>query len=412
MTTTNVTLKKKREEANRLVGEISNLKLDAKTLKLEVEQILKNSKVGFSEFNKLNDSLKKINKNTEEAIVGFRKEKDKIRTMLSQANSFYEKKFLPLSKKIDDNDNGFRAKINISNNELRELKKIKLDCSKQYDIINKFVADFKTKSRDLQTINNSIRRYGESSEKNKIKTDELKKDILASNAQIITLLSNVKKNAVESAKLEGIIKTNETYSKDFLSKIEKLHEESKEKRDAIQTVYEISHETGLSGEFGNRRNKLKLEVADWRKRIFWTSLILLTSILALFVCQLALYEWNIKDNNFDFNFYIRFLILSPVVYYLVFCSSQYNKALKLYDKYSFKTTLAMTIKSHIDLLVNEEKFSDVSSQQKVLDFVLEGFKKIYNEPYGEDDYKIKVKLANLKFDLQKDLIKTISKTKE
>ena len=99
-----------------------------------------------------------------------------------------------------------------------------------------------------------------------------------------------------------------------------------------------------------------------------------------------------------------FLILSPIVYYLVFSSTQYNKVKRLHDKYNFKTTLAMTIKSHIELLTQVEIFQSPERLDKILDFIIEGFNKIYNEPYTNDDFKMKVELANIKLDLQKNLL--------
>ena len=39
---------------------------------------------------------------------------------------------------------------------------------------------------------------------------------------------------------------------------------------------------------------------------------------------------------------------------------------------------------------------------------MKGFGKIYNEPYADDSYKMKVKIANFEIDLQKKLIEKLS----
>ena len=126
----------------------------------------------------------------------------------------------------------------------------------------------------------------------------------------------------------------------------------------IQDIYEIAADTGLSGEFDKRRKYLKELLGTWEKRIFITTLVLLGMIILMFVGQLWLYNWDMANHTFDINFYIRFLIASPVVYYLYFCSSQHAQAKKLHDRYSFKTTLAMSIKNHIKLLTQHEKFKE------------------------------------------------------
>jgi hypothetical protein len=406
--TINESLKSKRELANKLVQEINDIKNNVSGIKINAEDLYRHIESKDKDYKKLIHSLNRINSTTEEAIDNFRHERDRIKTLLTQVNNFYDKKYTPLLQKIEDKDTGFRAKINTSTKELRELEKVKQSCSKQYDEIKKLVAEYKIKSKELSSLNTKIRKLGESSENNKNKTDTLLTKIQNTDNEIQIILANNKKRNTETTNLESSIRKRETKSQEILGEIERIFDESEIKRKEIQDVYEIAHETGLSGEFGNRRNNLKKSFVKWEKRILWTSIILLISLIGLFICQLKLYDWNIKDNNFDFNFYVRFLILSPIVYYLVFCSTQYNKVKKLHDKYSFKTTIAMTIKSHIELLAHEENFQTPERFDKILNFIIEGFSKIYNEPYTNDNFKMKVELANIKLDLQKNLLKKIN----
>lgn len=406
--TTNESLKLKRDQANKLVQEILSIKNNVNDIKIDAEGLYRHIESKDKDYKKLIHSLNRINSTSQEAIDNFRRERDRIKTLLTQVNTFYDKKYTPLLQKIEDGETGFRAKINKNNKDLRELDKVKLSCSKQYDEIKKFVAEYKIKYRELSTLNTKIRKLSESSENNKTKTDSLLAKIQSADKEIQVLLTNSKKRDTETINLESSIKKREIKSQEILGEIERLFDESEIKRKEIQDVYEISHETGLSGEFGNRRNYLKESFERWEDRILWTSVILLVCLVGLFVCQLALYDWNIRDNNFDFNFYVRFLILSPIVYYLVFCSSQYNKVKKLHDKYSFKTTIAMTIKSHIELLAHEENFQSTERLDKILDFIIDGFSKIYNEPFANDDFKMKVELANIKLDLQKNLLEKIN----
>lgn len=406
--TTNESLKSKRELANMLVQEILDIKGNVESIKIDAENLYSHIDLKNKDYKKLIQSLNRINNTTNEAIIDFRHERDRIKTLLTQANNFYEKKFIPLSQKINDKEGGLRAKITKSNIELRELEKVKTNCSKQYDEIKKFVSDYKIKSRELTTINSKIRKLSEATERNKKKTDILLESIKIADNDIKLILTNSKNNDAQTQNLENSIKQREKKSQELLSKIGVLFDDSNEKRRAIQKVYEIAHETGLSGEFGNRRNNLKKSFEKWEKRILWSSIALLVSLVGLFLFQLVLYDFEIRDSNFDYNFYVRFLILSPVVYYLVFCSTQYNKTKKLHDKYSFKTTLAMTIKSHIELLTKEEDFRTPERLDKILDFIIEGFRNIYNEPYSNDDFKMKVELANIKLDLEKNLLDMFS----
>ena len=68
----------------------------------------------------------------------------------------------------------------------------------------------------------------------------------------------------------------------------------------------------------------------------------------------------------------------------------------------------MAIKSHIDLLTKQGYFVDPEHFNRILDFVLDGFRNIYNEPHDSDNYKMKIKLANIEIDMQKKIIDKLS----
>lgn len=212
---------------------------------------------------------------------------------------------------------------------------------------------------------------------------------------------------LNSESLNATIKAHEKSAGLSIVKISNNVDVSEKFKKKIEAIYDIAAETGRSGEFENRRNKLKIEVGKWETRILIVSalLLLLLLVVGLFILQLGLQKWEIEE--LKANFYLRYLLLSPIVYYLVFISNQHSKHQKLYNKYSFKTTLAMSVQHHIELLTTKEVFATDLQINKVLDFVLDAFKKIYNEPYSDDDYKLKLKLASLELDIEKKMMKFI-----
>ena len=118
------TLKSKREEAIRIV---SDLKEQSKVLEENVEKsktLVAEIVVNTDETKKLNNSLKRITTNTNDALIKFRKERDLVSKLLTQVNNFYEKKYLPLLAKIDDKENGFKARITLSNQNKNEILNI------------------------------------------------------------------------------------------------------------------------------------------------------------------------------------------------------------------------------------------------------------------------------------------------
>lgn len=111
----NETLKAKREEANKIVSEILEKSKIIEDNVLKSEELVKSITINTKESKKLKSSLNRIISTTRDAVLKFRKERDLVSRLLTQVNKFYEKKYLPLYKKIEDKETGFQAKITATN---------------------------------------------------------------------------------------------------------------------------------------------------------------------------------------------------------------------------------------------------------------------------------------------------------
>lgn len=406
---TNDTLASRKKQAEKLVSEIETELQAIGTFKNSAKNLISEISTDNKNYKKIVSSLNRINSNVQNSVDRFNNEKIKITQLLNQAEKFYNKQYIPLKQKIENSETGFKAKINEHNVLSKKLKSIENECNKKYSEVKTIITDLKKTVRELRTIDTSIRNLHTTISKNKIASEtklteiiKLEKNSNLLNSKIVqlekkstTLFESIKTSEKKSLEKLDVIKTNLSTSDDTLKR--------------IQEIYDIAAETGRSGEFENRRNKLKSEVGKWETRVLIASAALLISVIGLFILQLWLLNWKITD--LKINFYLRFILLSPVIYYLIFCANQHSKTQKLYDKYSFKTTLAMSIKHHIELLIKQDLFIQKGQIEKVLDFVLEAFNKIYNEPYSDDDYKMKVKLANIELELEKKMIEFLKTEK-
>jgi hypothetical protein len=404
------TLKSKRSEANKIVNEIIEQSKIIEKNVAKSKLLLSNIDTNSNEAKKLKNSLNRIISTTNSAILKFRNERDKVSSLLTQVNNFYNKKYVPLVDKIENNETGFKARLKQGTAFKNEIIRINELSKKQYEEVKNYANELRKRSKELRIIDTSIRKLFENSSKRNTEINAIQSNVKTLENQITLLHKELDKifniSQKNSETISGLLKK----SNDKYAKIESIKADSEKVLAEIQDIYEIAAETGLSGEFDKRREQLKKLIIKWESRILYTSSFLLIMIILMFVLQLKLYNWDLTNHTFDINFYVRFLIASPVVYYLYFCSRQFNQAKKLHDKYSFKTTLAMSIKSHIELLSKHEKFDDKDRMDKILDFVLNGFQNIYSEPYSQDDYKMKLKLANIEVDLEKRILETITKT--
>lgn len=402
-------LKTKREEANKIVSEILEQSKKVEDNLLKSKELIKSIEINTNDSIKLNTSLNKIISIATDAISKFRVERDKVSKLLTQVNNFYVKKYLPLSKNIEDKETGFQAKITETNKAKTEILKLKQLSSQQYSEVKSYADELKKKNRELISIDKAIQKLFQDTTNKNQKVTDLSKSIIALEGQIKKIHNGIDKLYISGQEKENIISNLLSESKEELELIQKIKEEGSSILQEIQNIYEIAAETGLSGEFDKRRSHLNTLLKKWENRIFWATFFLFVFIVIVFVFQLYLYDWDLKNNTFNINFYIRFLIASPIVYYIYFCSMQYSQTRRLHDKYSFKTTLAMSIKHHIQLLTEHVKFNKDERINKILDFVLDGFQKIYTEPHTSDENKFSLKLLNMEMDIEKRIIDTISK---
>lgn len=402
-------LNSKREEANKIVSEILEKSIELDKRLDESTKIINHLITNSKNSDGLNSSLKSTISSTNKTLERFRAEKTKVNTILKNVNSFYDKKYIPLLAKIEDKQSGFQAKLNNSKKETEEILKYKSIAISQYEEIKKIAIDLKSKYPELKRLDTNIRKLAINATNDSNKTKSLKDSI-----QLLEI--KIKKTNTE---IQALFKASEKDSKEIeillnnsnndIENITKNSAESNKILFEIQRIYDLAAQTGLSGEFERQKLQLSQQLKKWEFRIFIISIVLLISIISLFLLELKLYDWKLK--SIDMNFYLRFILFSPIIYYLYFCTNQFGEAKKLYDKYAFKTTLAMSIQNHIKMLLDEEKF-DINAKDKILEFVLNGFQKIYSEPYTENNLRIGLKLQSIEMNLEKKLFEKLNELKE
>ncbi|WP_304953783.1 hypothetical protein [uncultured Alistipes sp.] len=399
-----ISLEERRQKAVELVAEITVLKNSLNSIFKETNSLFSGIKSNDKIYKSLVEKLDIINKETATAIAGFKGDKNKIIKLLNEAEKFYKDKYAPLAAKYAIKKKEFVADTISADKERKKFEKLKRDCMSQYNEIVLLGKNYKARIIELKKIENAMQNLHRAAEQNKGKIDKLQEAVTLAQKEATISNNNIKVLERECISLTKNIRAYAHESDVNNQKIVKLHRDSETKLAEIKRIYEIASETGLGGEFEKRRNSLNAEIKKWEIYILATSILLFVGIIGLFIFQLGINRW-VLNATFDLNFYVRFLIFSPVVYYLYFISIQYSKAKQLHDKYAFKVTLSMTIKSHIELLTQQGYFKEEKHLDQILGFVLDGFRNIYCEPNNSsDDYKMRIKLADVEIELQKKII--------
>lgn len=397
-------LEAKRKEAKEIVEQISQqLDKSRNSVEAGLAELRKAQKVN-KDFQKLKPSIDRISANANSAISNLRNDRDRVKKLLTTVDNFYRKKYAPLAEKINDPATGLNARIKSGDQFERELKKVRINYEKQIDLIRDLVIESREKHSAIKKIDKSI---------NDINTKILKYDASISDKKVKieeagTIVASATKKIADSEKVilekeEKILEIHEKSETTFKEIVDR-EIEANEILNKIQTIYEIAAETGLGGEFDKRRKILDLEQKKWQKHLFLTTLILFGAIIIIYVVQLFPVGFDLTKLKLDVNFYVRFLITSPIIYYLVFVTNQFNRTKSLLEKYSFKTALSLSIDAHINLLTGVDKFQDKEIMDRVANFILEGFNTIYREPYQKVE-------AEKSKDIQKEILNLLKKEK-
>lgn len=380
-------LKERRKEAELLVQQIDTQLNSARGAVKECNVELFKAMNVKSDFQKLIPQIKRVTKNANTAIEKIRADRDRLSSLLTSVNHFYEKKYVPLEEKINNPDTGLKARLTQGNQFKIELNKLKENSEKELKLIKGLTTDFRKKLNELKSIENALRRINSQILDHEKSITEKRTKVDADTIAVEAATKNILDKQKTVIDIEQDISNLHKESEQAYDQINKWHHEANTTLEEIKKIYAIAAGTGLGGEFDKRRNSLEDDLKKWSKYLLGITGLLFLVVIVLFCLQIRLADGDLNKLKFDANFYVRFIITSPLIYYLVFVTRQFNRTKALLEKYSFKTTIAFSIDAHINLLTGIEEFKDKERMDKIANFILDGFNKIYEEPYQKIDEK-------------------------
>jgi hypothetical protein len=95
----------------------------------------------------------------------------------------------------------------------------------------------------------------------------------------------------------------------------------------------------------------------WERRVLIISFFLFLFILGLFVLQLGLCKWKFELLSFGFSFYIRFILTSPIIFYLGFCVKQFEKNRNIFNSYNYKSTIISFLREKKGLISSQNELN-------------------------------------------------------
>ena len=404
----NDTLKAKREEAEKILLEINEISLKAEKTHKSIQKILIEASIEKGKIDGSNKVLIDIIKKSDSLIESYRRERDRIKTVTRQIDQFYLKSFTPLMSAISDPKTGFKNRIKENDILFKEVVKIKTNADDQLTRLKKLVDEYKVKIDNLRTlekaiikIDKEVRLQGENIAKVNGIADKIQ-------SQIILKQESINQSEKQITLLEKQVTQDSSVVLTLLSNVVEYEKEANQTLEKIRKIYQIASNTGLGGAFDARKKEYEIEMKKWQNWVGYTTIALAVFVILIYIVHLCQYWGEVVEYNADF--YIRFLLTSPLVFYLTFSANQYNKAKRNHEKYSLRTTVALSIESHLELLANNPQYSQKENVDKILDFILNTFNNLYKESFTNDKKKSREKdYLDNKFETILDLLKETTK---
>jgi hypothetical protein len=211
-------------------------------------------------------------------------------------------------------------------------------------------------------------------QQNDITASQLLSNSKANNSEIVTLEGKIREffNAIDNYKKDidttsGQAKTsvaeNKKQTDDLITELKRLENQIKDQLEKA-TGFSLFHS------FQTRQGNLK------KSRNFW--LWALASIIVLSIVLTAIIAFTTTD--FNVAFYLKLSMSLPLIYAIVFCSTQYTRERKLEEEYAFKSNISISLVPYQELVEKLVANGKPEDREKFTAFIIESINKVFTSP--------------------------------
>lgn len=158
----------------------------------------------------------------------------------------------------------------------------------------------------------------------------------------------------------------------------KVREDERQTKELLKQAQErlsISVDAISSDKFGKSADAFKSDMKSYQLKLFVSVVVLIVAATGI-TFSLKYYTDLIFDSEF-LTIILRYFVLSPLLFLVIFYGRQFNISRLNYEKYNYKSVLAFSLQSHIKTMRNEFEENEIER----LDFVIDKLQRLYTEPF-------------------------------
>lgn len=379
-------LKKTRENkilAQELTDKINTIAIQAAAKEKDIEIKLISIQKHFEKSSEAKNKVVEITKIIGKSFIDFNTAKNQIDSLLSEISKFNTEQFNPISQKFLNKETGVNVLINEAKGHNKTIKDLENQANKHFLKLDKQVLLFQNKLDDINNVETAITELHKKAQDPEEGLQAKLKQVTGIKDQILTVYNETK----ESHKISNELKNEiEKFREDSSHDMESIHE-FKENSDSfsakIKELYDISQLNLTGGVIDKTRKEFIMN--QW---IWLGALVAAIGITSYIAYLLTPESSQITDSNYlVLSLFLRYAILFPLIFLIIFCGKQYKISRVSAEKYTFKTVLSVSLEGKIYYLM--DRFKRAEDREKILEFSLMNFKKLYDEPFYDEAMKMK-----------------------
>ena len=401
---------KKRAELIQLHRDITKIKNRYNDVSSDFEKsvlLIKSIQDKYQEQVAIGTEIDKIRQSTEQLRTSIENDQRSILKLQEEVGAYFNNTFIPLRNQIEDQNSGIGAILNKSLTTSQYIDGLKGQAQANLDSITTKVVEYESKIKELNDAYSSISEILKNASDPNEGIEPKIKYINDSRIRIEEIVGRVELYHDSTNELKKAIETYHSLSKTNSETIAGNTVEASFALERIQKFYNEVIRVGTGSEFAIARNEYAEEKRKLTNRIETVSILL--TLLAMVITALILIGANqdiakidsflalLKSVKLNHNLQwgdilLKYAMLSPLLFLLIFYTNQYKTARLSHEKYMYKTVLNNSIAPIGQDLRN--KFNSTEEQKEIFDFVIKTLYKLYDEPYFDQAMAMKFKVES------------------
>ena len=331
----------------------------------------------------------KIRETVADSFNEFTADKNRIDVLIQEVQTFQRDQFNPTRQQFLDEENGVNAIISDSRQKNKTITNLENQAAQRFKELTTYIQNYQNKLGVLNEVEAAITELQKKTQDPEHGISVILEHINKTRSQVDDAYEKIKSSIKIITEFEVEIESKKKEADEAIEKITISQKDAEDVQGKVNEIYQIIAKTAMGAEFAKARDHYDQERKSWFIRM-----LLVIGILIVAAILVSVFKFELTEHK-NFNIFLRYSILSPLIYLLVFTSQQYKKSNLSHEKYMYKWVLSFSLEPQAKIL--QTHFP--GHKDAILSFILDKLNKQFAEPFFDQamDKEYQVKQDEIKY---------------